>query len=137
MAVLTLLAAEQHLDLQLCKFLPKTQRSRLQRYHLRADQLPLPLLLILTLGIPVLLDVPNGIGLVHQPVRDNLVLIEAPIGQLPAAKLQRELRSVCVHMYQSHLALNRVPRVAGMIPVCDLDSPQILRRHRHIVVDVA
>ena len=54
----------------------------------------------LTARVSVLLDVPDRVLLVQLLIRDDLVLAEAPVGQLPPGELQRR---VGVHVHQPEL----------------------------------
>ncbi len=76
-----LLIRRQHLDLQLEELLPEVEGRLLLGYELVAVELVLDgLLVLVVLGVAVLLDVPDGVGLVDVAVGDHLGLVEAPLG---------------------------------------------------------
>lgn len=82
----------------------------------------------------MLLHIPHGVLVRHGLVGHHLVLVEAPGGQLAAAEAQRGAR---LHVHEAHERADAVPRGALVLAVHDLHAPQVLRRHRHVVVDVA
>ena len=95
--------------------------------------------MFLTLGVSVLLDVPDGVQLVDVLVGHDLVLVEAPVrvervgelhglagGDVDEADLRADRRP------HGLLALGEGGRL-----VDDLDAPVVLRGHRDVVVDVA
>lgn len=50
------------------------------------------ILICLTSRVAVFFDVPNGVFLLQDFVRDNFMLLEAPVWQLPSRELERRAR---------------------------------------------
>lgn len=87
-----------------------------------------------TFGITMFFDVPDGILVSEHFIGDHLVLVEAPGRQLPPAEAQRGAR---VHVDQPHERPDAVPRGVLAVPIYDVHPPEVLSRHRYVVVDVA
>lgn len=89
---------------------------------------------ILTFSIPVLFDIPYGVILADDLVGNYLVLVEAPVSELAAAEFKGQ---PSVNVDQVYQGLDGAPLSTLVLSVDYVHAPQVLGRHRHVVVDVA
>lgn len=82
----------------------------------------------------MLLDIPYGVILADDLVSHYLMLVEAPVSELAAAKLKGQAG---VDVDKMHQGLDGAPLRALVLSVDDVHTPQILSGHRDVVVNVA
>lgn len=82
----------------------------------------------------MLFNIPYRVLMRDDLVSDDLVLVEAPGRQLAAAVPQCGAR---VHVDEPHERPDTVPGGVLTVPVHYLHTPEVLSRHRHVIVDVA
>ena len=91
-------------------------------------------LVLVVLGVPVLLHIPDSVSLLNISVRSNLVLDKTPVRIVLAREPEG---GAGVDVDQTDLGVDGVPDIPGRVPVDDVHLPEVLGGHGDVVVDVA
>ena len=91
-------------------------------------------LVLIVLGVPVLLHIPDSVSLLNISVGCNLVLDKTPVRIVLAREPEG---GAGVDVDQTDLGVDGVPDIPGSVPVDDVHLPEVLGGHGDVVVDVA